>query len=114
MCTLLLDQNTSSLHGSCLVEVLERLQGLSDKTSAVIQKKYDELKTMAMENRNEIIKLHGRLNLSEKRMTELRGEVGLLLNHVIRLEAKKPEIQVKDSAPADESYKYTAMSLEQA
>ena len=58
MCTLLLDQNTSSLYGFCLVEVLERLQGLSDKTSAVIQKNYDDLKTMATENRNEIIKLH--------------------------------------------------------
>ena len=114
MCTLLLDQNTSSLHGFCLVEVLERLQGLSDKTSAVIQKNYDELKTMAMENRNEIIKLQGRLNLSEKQMTELRGEVGLLLDRVTKLEAKKPKVQVTDSAPADESHKYTAMSLEQA
>ena len=70
MCTLLLDQNNSSLHGFCLVEVLERLQGLSDKTSTVIQKNYNELKTMAMENRNELIKLQGRLNLSEKQMTE--------------------------------------------
>ena len=113
ICTLLLDQNTSSLHGFCLVEVLERLQGLSDKTSAVIQKNYDELKTMAMENRNEIIKLQGRLNLSEKQMTELRGEVGLLLDRVTKLEAKKPKVQVTDSAPADESHKYTAMSLEQ-
>ena len=114
MCTLLLDQKNSSLHGFCLVEVLERLQGLSDKTSAVIQKNYDELKTMAMENRNEIIKLQGRLNLSEKQMTELRGEVGLLLDRVTKLEAKKPKVQVTDSAPADESHKYTAMSLEQA
>ena len=114
MCTLLLDQNTSSLHGFCLVEVLERLQGLSDKTSEVIQKNYDDLKTMAMENRNEIIKLQGRLNLSEKQMTELRGEVGLLLDRVTKLEAKKPKVQVTDSAPADESHKYTAMSLEQA
>ena len=38
MCALLLDENTSSLHALCLVEVLERLQRLSDKTSAVIQK----------------------------------------------------------------------------
>ena len=69
LCTLLLDQNTSSLHGFCLVEVLKRLQGLSDKTSAVIQKNYDELKTMSMENRNEIIKLQRPLNLSEKKIT---------------------------------------------
>ena len=114
MCTLLLDQNISSLHGFCLVEVLERLQGLSDKTSAVIQKNYDELKTMAMENRNEIINLQGRLSLSEKQMTELRGEFGILLDRVTKLEAKKPKVQVTGSTPADESHKYTAMWLEQA
>ena len=114
MCTLLLGQNTSSLHGFCLVDVLERLQGLFDKTSAVIQKNYDELKTMAMENRNEIIKLQGRLNLFEKQMTELRREVGILLNRVTKLEVKKPKVQITDSAPTDESHKYTAMSLEQA
>ena len=66
---------------------------------------------MATENGNEIIKLQGHLNLSEKQMTELRGEVGILLDRLTKLEAKKPKVQVTDSAPADESHKYTAMFL---